>query len=131
MTNTTNTLDDLFADLKNKLRNHNGLSKERKIKFMDGFFQAWTSTKISMDDFCVWSSIELTFLSKFCIIPDRLLPSRACLRLYRQGKGKTDKSKIKTFDKIQLQFCPLEQNHQKSAPILSITPINLIFKKQP
>ena len=29
-----------FADLKNKLRNHNGLAKERKIKFMDGFFKA-------------------------------------------------------------------------------------------
>ena len=38
--NTTNTLDGQFADLKNKLRNHNGLSKERKMKFIDGFFQA-------------------------------------------------------------------------------------------
>ena len=38
--NTTNDLDGQFADLKNKLRNHNGLSKERKIKFIDGFFQA-------------------------------------------------------------------------------------------
>ena len=38
--NTTNALDGQFADLKNKLRNHNGLSKERKIKFMDGFFKA-------------------------------------------------------------------------------------------
>jgi hypothetical protein len=38
--NTTNALDGLFADLKNKLRNHNGLSKERKIKFIDGFFKA-------------------------------------------------------------------------------------------
>jgi hypothetical protein len=38
--NTTNTLDGQFADLKNKLRNHNGLSKERKIKFIDGFFKA-------------------------------------------------------------------------------------------
>ena len=26
--NTTNALDGQFADLKNKLRNHNGLSKE-------------------------------------------------------------------------------------------------------
>ena len=40
MPNTTNALDGQFADLKNKLRNHNGLSKERKIKFMDGFFKA-------------------------------------------------------------------------------------------
>jgi len=38
--NTTNSLDGQFADLKNKLRNHNGLSRERKIKFIDGFFKA-------------------------------------------------------------------------------------------
>jgi hypothetical protein len=40
MPNTTNALDGQFADLKNKLRNHNGLSKERKMKFIDVFFQA-------------------------------------------------------------------------------------------
>jgi hypothetical protein len=40
MTNTANALDGQFADLKNKLRNHNGLSKERKIRFIDGFFKA-------------------------------------------------------------------------------------------
>jgi hypothetical protein len=38
--NTTNALDGQFADLKNKLRNHNGLSKERKMRFIDGFFKA-------------------------------------------------------------------------------------------
>jgi hypothetical protein len=38
--NTTNALDGQFSDLKNKLRNHNGLSKTRKIKFIDGFFKA-------------------------------------------------------------------------------------------
>jgi hypothetical protein len=38
--NTTNALDGQFANLKNKLRNHNGLSKERKMKFIDGFFKA-------------------------------------------------------------------------------------------
>ena len=47
--NTTNALDGHFADLKNKLRNHNGLSKSRKMKFtayfvhstsIDGFFEA-------------------------------------------------------------------------------------------
>ena len=37
--NTTNALDGQFAVLKNKLRNHNGLSKERKMKFMDDFFK--------------------------------------------------------------------------------------------
>ena len=38
--NTTNVLDGQFSDLKNKLRNHNGLSKDRKMKFIDGFFKA-------------------------------------------------------------------------------------------
>ena len=38
--NTTNALDGTFADLKNKLRTHNGLSKQRKMKFIDGFFEA-------------------------------------------------------------------------------------------
>ena len=38
--NTTNALDGLFSDLKNKIRNHNGLSLERKKKFIDGFFKA-------------------------------------------------------------------------------------------
>jgi hypothetical protein len=37
--NTTNALDGQFADLKNKLRNHNGLSKQRKMKYIDGFFK--------------------------------------------------------------------------------------------
>ena len=38
--NTTNAIDGHFSDLKNKLRNHNGLSKARKIKFIDEFFKA-------------------------------------------------------------------------------------------
>lgn len=38
--NTTNALDGMFADLKNKLRCHNGLSIQRKKKFIDGFFKA-------------------------------------------------------------------------------------------
>lgn len=38
--NTTNSIDGHFADLKNKLRNHNGLSIERKKKFIDGFLKA-------------------------------------------------------------------------------------------
>lgn len=38
--NTTNAIDGHFADLKNKLRNHNGLSVERKKKFIDEFFKA-------------------------------------------------------------------------------------------
>lgn len=38
--NTTNAIDGHFADLKNKLRNHNGLSIQRKMKFIDGFLKA-------------------------------------------------------------------------------------------
>lgn len=38
--NTTNAIDGHFADLKNKLRNHNGLSEVRKKKFIDEFFKA-------------------------------------------------------------------------------------------
>lgn len=37
---TTNAIDGHFSDLKNKLRNHNGLSKARKMKFIDEFFKA-------------------------------------------------------------------------------------------
>lgn len=40
MPNTTNAIDGHFADLKNKLRNHNGLSTARKKKFIDEFFKA-------------------------------------------------------------------------------------------
>jgi len=38
--NTTNAVDGHFADLKNKLRNHNGLAIQRKKKFIDGFLKA-------------------------------------------------------------------------------------------
>jgi hypothetical protein len=37
---TTNMLDGTFSDLKNKLRNHNGLNINRKKKFIDEFFKA-------------------------------------------------------------------------------------------
>jgi hypothetical protein len=37
--NTTNAIDGVFADLKNKLRNHNGLSLNRKKKVIDAFFK--------------------------------------------------------------------------------------------
>jgi hypothetical protein len=40
MPNTTNMLDGTFADLKNKLRNHNGLNMTRKQRFVDEFFKA-------------------------------------------------------------------------------------------
>ena len=35
--NTTNALDGQFSDLKNKLRNHNGLSLERKKRMIDRY----------------------------------------------------------------------------------------------
>ncbi|HOU46536.1 MAG TPA: hypothetical protein PLL99_01960 [Chitinophagales bacterium] len=38
--NTTNAIDGHFSDLKNKLRNHNGLSIDRKKKLIDEFFKA-------------------------------------------------------------------------------------------
>jgi hypothetical protein len=38
--NTTNAIDGHFSDLKNKLRNHNGLSMERKRKYINEFFKA-------------------------------------------------------------------------------------------
>ena len=38
--NTTNAIDGHFSDLKNKLRNHNGLTIERKKKFIDEFLKA-------------------------------------------------------------------------------------------
>ena len=38
--NTTNAIDGHFADLKNKLRNHNGLSIARNKKFINEFLKA-------------------------------------------------------------------------------------------
>jgi len=40
--NTNNQLEGTFTDLKNKLRNHNGLSRKRKEKFINGFLKAFT-----------------------------------------------------------------------------------------
>ena len=37
ITNKTNTIDGHFADLTNKIRNHNGLSLNRKMKIIDAF----------------------------------------------------------------------------------------------
>jgi len=38
--NTNNKLEGTFTGLKNKLRNHNGLSKENRKRFIDEFFKA-------------------------------------------------------------------------------------------
>jgi len=40
--NTNNKLEGSFTDLKNKLRNHNGLSIKRREKFIDGFLKETT-----------------------------------------------------------------------------------------
>jgi hypothetical protein len=52
--NTTNMLDGTFADLKNKLRNHNGLNINRKKKFIDEFFTAYFVHT------CAWHSTSST-----------------------------------------------------------------------
>ncbi|MBK8805845.1 MAG: hypothetical protein IPO21_03985 [Bacteroidales bacterium] len=38
--NTNNQLEGTFTNLKNKLRNHNGLCRKRKEKFINGFLKA-------------------------------------------------------------------------------------------
>jgi hypothetical protein len=45
-------------------------------------------------------SIALTFSSNIRIIPNRLLPSRACFRLYRHCKNITIYSTIENYNKI-------------------------------
>jgi len=40
MPNTNNSLEGTFTALKNRLRNHNGMSKENRKRFIDGFFKA-------------------------------------------------------------------------------------------
>ena len=44
---TTNAIDGMFADLKNKLRNHNGLSVQRKMKFVAEFFLHKEHSKVT------------------------------------------------------------------------------------
>ncbi|GHT59267.1 hypothetical protein FACS18945_5570 [Bacteroidia bacterium] len=40
MPNTNNALEGTFTALKNKLRNHSGMSKENRKRFIDGFLKA-------------------------------------------------------------------------------------------
>jgi hypothetical protein len=40
MPNTNNALEGTFAALKNKLRNHSGMSKKNRKRFIDGFLKA-------------------------------------------------------------------------------------------
>jgi hypothetical protein len=42
--NTTNAIDGQFADLKNKPRGHNGLTQQRKLKFIKYFLQPTLSS---------------------------------------------------------------------------------------
>lgn len=39
MPNTNNKLEDKFADLKSKLRNHNSISIRHRIVFIDEYFK--------------------------------------------------------------------------------------------
>ena len=40
MPNTNNALEGTFTALKNSMRNHSGMSKENRKRFIDGFFKA-------------------------------------------------------------------------------------------
>ncbi|WP_418789104.1 IS256 family transposase, variant Zn-binding type [Otariodibacter oris] len=42
--NTTNSLEGLFSELKRQLSSHNGLSKQRKIKFIKHFLLTYSAT---------------------------------------------------------------------------------------
>jgi hypothetical protein len=57
---TANALDGQFSDLKNRLRNHTGLPKALKLKFVDVFFKAWTTSENVKKD-CPKQSSILTF----------------------------------------------------------------------
>jgi hypothetical protein len=89
MPNTTNALDGQFADLKNRLRTHNGLSKERKIKFIDVFLRHETAMVIYVG-YAIKRTVK-TDNPNNCpvqvkLIPDGLLPSRARFRFGLTGQ---------------------------------------------
>ena len=44
MPNTNNKIEGTFTDLKKKLNNHSGLTKENRKRFISGFFLALTET---------------------------------------------------------------------------------------
>jgi hypothetical protein len=79
-------------------------------------------------------SIELTFLSNICIIPDRLLPSRACFRLYRCGNDNeiysTIECKAKKHTKKRLHrlkkdyFCKFKTELKKNVKLYQDLIIN-------
>ena len=46
MPNTNNKIEGTFTNLKNKLNNHNGLTKENRKRFICGFFLAYLSTRM-------------------------------------------------------------------------------------
>lgn len=41
MPNTNNKLEGTFTDLKKHTRNHSGMTKEHRKRFVEGFFEAW------------------------------------------------------------------------------------------
>ncbi|UNU73267.1 hypothetical protein LU293_09410 [Moraxella nasovis] len=44
--NTTNKLEGLFSHLKQSLRCHQGLNKDRKVKFIDNFLRSYGGTGV-------------------------------------------------------------------------------------
>ena len=56
-------------------------------------------------------SFVLTFSSNICIIPDRLLPSRACFRLYRRCKNNTISSTIENNNKYGKIYLLNQKNY--------------------
>jgi len=66
------------------------------------FLGIWFSENINGRTLCR-PSIALTFSSNICIIPGRLLPSRACFRLYRCNKNSTKYSVIENNSKEMLK----------------------------
>ncbi|MEZ7519429.1 hypothetical protein [Psychrobacter sp. Arc9] len=41
--NTTNSLEGLFSELKRQLSSHNGLNKQRKLKFINNFLMTYSA----------------------------------------------------------------------------------------
>ena len=72
-------------------------------------------------------SIALTFSSNICIIPGRLLPGRACFRLYRRSKDKTinsisEMNNVKKFAQQILKnyFCKLKTGLKNVCKFISV-----------
>jgi hypothetical protein len=72
MPNTNNALEGTFTALKNSLENHNGMSKETRKRFMDGFLKAW-DCQTAILPFCnlYGSNLSLTGCPRQSLFPFR------------------------------------------------------------